>query len=258
MNQKPIHDSAAKGYTAAANTYVSGRPDYPPAIVNWLRDVVGLDATRTVLDLGAGTGKNLPNLRATGARLIAVEPVAAMRALLAERYENVEVLDGTAEQIPLADATVDAVVCAQSFHWFANAAALAEIRRVLKPGGVLGLIWNVRDESIAWVAQLERLTDALRGDTPRFRTGAWRTLFPAEGFEALGEQQFPHAHTGPTGQVIIDRTLSVSFIAALPEQKREQVRQQVQALIDSTPELAGHDTVSFPYQTLAVAFRKTA
>lgn len=80
--------------------------------MDWLRDVVGLDA-RTALDLGAGTGKNLPNLRATGARLIAVEPLAAMRALLAERYAHVDVLDGTAEHIPLADAVVDAVVCAQ-------------------------------------------------------------------------------------------------------------------------------------------------
>lgn len=258
MDKKPIHTSAAKGYATAADTYVSGRPDYPSAIVDWLRDVAGLDATRTVLDLGAGTGKMLPNLRATGARLIAIEPVAAMRNRLAARYDDVEILDGTAEHIPLADAAVDAIVCAQAFHWFANAAALAEIQRVLKPGGVLALIWNARDERIDWVARLEDLTDALRGDTPRFRTGAWRDVFPAEGFTALDESRFPHAHVGSPQQVIIDRTLSVSFIAALPEQEREHIRQQVQAMIETTPELAGQTTVSFPYRTLAIAFRKTA
>ena len=101
MDHKPIHDSAGKGYTAAADTYASDRPDYPPAIVDWLREM-GLDANQTVLDLGAGTGpgpgKNLstPRHRRQADRR---RTDGGHRALLAERYERVEVLDGTAEHI---------------------------------------------------------------------------------------------------------------------------------------------------------------
>src|SRR5690606_37054894 len=103
-------------------------------------------------DLGAGTGKFVPRLLETGARVVAVEPVAAMRAEFARRHPGVELHGGSAEAIPLADASMDAVVCAQSFHWFATARALSGIRRVLVRGGVLGLAWNVRDETVPWVA----------------------------------------------------------------------------------------------------------
>ena len=143
-----IHQAAAEGYTAKAEAYIRGRPEYPAAVQDWLRDDLALGAGKTVLDLGAGTGKFLPHLRATGAAVIAVEPVPAMRAQLTQRNPGIEAMAGTAEDIPLADGAVDAIVCAQAFHWFANPAALAEIHRVLKPGGALGLIWNVRDESV--------------------------------------------------------------------------------------------------------------
>ena len=143
-----IHPAAAAGYRAKAEAYIRGRPDYPAAVQEWLRDDLALSAGKTVLDLGSGTGKFLPHLCATGAAVIAVEPVAAMRAQLMERHPSIDARPGTAEQIPLGDGAVDAIVCAQAFHWFANPAALAEIHRVLKPGGRLGLIWNVRDESV--------------------------------------------------------------------------------------------------------------
>ncbi|AGH49225.1 methyltransferase [Sphingomonas sp. MM-1] len=251
-----IHDAAARGYSARAETYRSGRPDYPAEVAGWLRDVIGLAPGRVVVDLGAGTGKFLPWLRGTGARTIAVEPVAAMRDKLAADNPDIECLAGTAEAIPLPPASADAVICAQSFHWFANAAALAEIRRVLAPGGMLGLIWNVRDESVDWVARLSAITDAHQGDAPRYKSGAWRNLFPAEGFAAVGEAHFRHAHIGPADQVVLDRTLSTSFIAALPPAGQEAVAARVRALIASTPALAGEET-AFPYETAAFAFRKT-
>jgi SAM-dependent methyltransferase len=179
-----------------------------------------------------------------------------MRAQLAARNPDVEALEGSAEHIPLPDAAVDAVVCAQAFHWFANAAALNEIRRVLKPGGVLGLIWNVRDESVDWVAELSRITDHLEGDAPRYRSGQWRRMFPADGFAFLGERHFRNAHVGTPEHVIVDRTLSVSFIAARPPEEQDAVATAVRALIAATPALAGRAEVAFPYETATFAYRK--
>jgi SAM-dependent methyltransferase len=253
----PVHDAAARGFGAGAASYVSGRPDYPPELTAWLRDVIGLRAERTVVDLGAGTGKFLPSLRTTGVRMIAVEPVDAMRSVLSADNPDVEVLAGAAECIPLADGSVDAVVCAQAFHWFANPEALAEIHRVLRPGGMLGLIWNVRDESVGWVAALTGIIAPYEGDAPRYRSGAWRRVLPSPGFGTVKESRFPNAHEGDAEQVIVDRTLSISFIAALPEGEREQVRDQVRALISATSELAGQAKVAFPYETAAFAFRRT-
>jgi SAM-dependent methyltransferase len=251
-----IHRSAADGYSVTAATYVKGRPDYPPEVDTWLRGDLALCNGKTALDLGAGTGKFLPHLRGTEASVVAVEPVAAMLAQLVNCNPGIHAKQGSAEHIPLADASVDAVVCAQSFHWFANASALNEIRRVLKMGGVLGLIWNIRDESVAWVASLTTIFDAHKADAPRYRTQAWRRVFPAAGFAALCEQRFSHGHTGPPEHVIIDRVLSTSFIAALPATKRNRVAAQVRQLIARTPDLAGKSEVTMPYVTAAYSCQK--
>lgn len=244
-----IHHAAASGYAAQSAAYVSGRPDYPREIERWLHAALKLHDGSVAVDLGAGTGKFLPRLLSTGARIIAVEPVAQMRAQLASRFATIEVRPGTAEQLPLEAQSADAVVCAQAFHWFANPLALREIHRVLKPGGALGLIWNVRDDSVDWVAALGRIVNAHEGDAPRFHTGEWRHMFPAEGFGELREASFAHEHAGPVQQVVIDRMMSVSFIAALPENERAQVLEQIRALIASTPQLARQQTVSLPYRT---------
>lgn len=251
-----VHDSAAEGYARSAAIYASGRPDYPPEALDWLRETVGLKAGATGLEVGAGTGKFVPLLRETGARVLALEPVAAMRDILAPDNPDVTVLDGNAEAIPLPDRAVDAVICAQAFHWFASAAAVEEMRRVLKPGGVLGLIWNVRDETVPWVAALSAITDPWEKGTPRFRTGAWRRAFPAPGLEAIGERETRHAHVGRAEEVIVARTMSVSFIAALPDAARDEVERRVRELIAATPELAGTAPIAFPYRTRMFAFRR--
>lgn len=251
-----IHPAARAGYQARAATYERGRPGYPPDVAGWLRDTIGLAPGKTVLELGAGSGKFTPNLVATGAEVIAVEPVDAMRERLAAANPGVRAISGTAEAVPLADSSVDAIVCAQAFHWFANARALAEMRRVLRVGGMLGLIWNVRDESVDWVAALSRITDPLEGDAPRYHDGTWRRLFPAEGFGPLGDQRFTQRHVGDPEDVIVGRTLSVSFIAALPLAEQQKVATHVRALIAATPALAGKSEVAFPYDTLAYACRR--
>lgn len=246
-----VHRAAAVGFEANAAGYARGRPDYPPALDRWLCDEVGLGPGRTVVDLGAGTGKFTSRLLATDADVIAIEPVDAMRVRLAADHPGVDARAGTAEALPLADASVDAVACAQAFHWFANRAATAELARVIRPGGVLALVWNVRDESVPWVHAITTIIEPFEGDAPRFHKGDWARVFPAAGFSPLRETRFPHVHRGPPEQVIVERFLSVSFIAALPDAQRADVARRLRALIDAEPALAGASEVAFPYETVA-------
>lgn len=251
----PVHQSST-GYRTGAGAYVGGRPGYPAEAVGWLRAVVGVGPGRTTVEVGAGTGKFMPVMQQCGGRIVAVEPVDAMRDQLIRAFPEVEALAGSADAIPLPDGSVDAVVCAQAFHWFATAAAVQDMRRVLRPGGVLGLIWNGRDETVPWVAALSAITDPWQGDTPRYRTGDWRRAFPAPGFEFVGERRVRNTHVGCPEDVIVKRTLSVSFIAALPPERQADVARQVRALIAGTPELAGSTEIAFPYETAMFAWRR--
>lgn len=180
-----VHASAQQGFSTQAVTYAQGRPDYPRQLTGWLTEALGVDAQSTVIDLGAGTGKFTRLLSTLAPTLIAVEPVQAMGAQLSKLLPDVRLVDGTADSMPLAAASADAVVCAQAFHWFSTQAALQEIHRVLKPEGRLGLVWNVRDESVAWVAAITAIITPYEGDTPRFHTGRWREAFTGELFPRL-------------------------------------------------------------------------
>ena len=246
-----MHEAASKGFAREPLAYARGRPEYPVALDGWLRDELELNETRTVVDLGAGTGKFTLRLLSTGANIIAVEPVSEMLAQLTHALPNVAIRSGTAENIPVNDGAVDAVVCAQSFHWFATNSALKEIHRVLRPGGALGLIWNVRDESVDWVAAMTEIMTPYEGTAPRYRNCEWRKLFPAEGFGPLRERHFPNEHTGAPEQVILERVLSVSFIAALPRPQHHIVAARLRDLIALTPALSGRDEVTVPYDTVA-------
>jgi SAM-dependent methyltransferase len=247
---------AAKGFAKEALAYARGRPEYPVALDQWLRDALQLDEERTVVDLGAGTGKFTRRLLATGANIIAVDPVSEMLAQLTRILPAVAARSGTAENIPVNDGAVDAVVCAQSFHWFASKTALAEIRRVLKPGGHLGLIWNVRNESVDWCAAMTAIMAPYEGDAPRYRSGAWRKVFPAEGFGPLQEERFRNGHTGHPEQVIVERILSTGFIAALPRPQQLIVAARLRDLIAMTPALNRREEVTVPYQTVVFSCAK--
>lgn len=207
----------------------------------------------TAVDLGAGTGKFTPYLLETGASVIAVEPVDQMREKISAL--PVEVIEGTAVSIPLPSESVDAIVCAQSFHWFANAAALAEIHRLLKPGGRLGLVWNAKNDRVEWVAKFDQILERYQGDTPRFRSGNWRKAFPADGFGPLHEACFAHGHTGPPREVILDRIRSISFMAKLPPEEWNVVEQELKTMIEEEFDNAG--TVTVPYETFAYWTEKT-
>jgi SAM-dependent methyltransferase len=247
---------ATKGFAKEALAYARGRPEYPVAVDQWLRDALQLDEERTVVDLGAGTGKFTRRLLATGANIIAVEPVSEMLAQLMRILPDVAARSGTAENIPVNDGAVDAVVCAQSFHWFASKTALAEIRRVLKPGGHLGLIWNVRNEAVDWCAAMTAIMAPYEGDAPRYRSGEWRKVFPAEGFGPLREERFRNDHTGEPEQVIVERVLSTSFIAALPRPQQLIVAARLRDLIAMTPVLNRREEVTVPYQTVVFSCAK--
>jgi SAM-dependent methyltransferase len=246
-----IHTTAQTGFDADAARYARGRPDYPDAVAGWLQATLGLGSGKTVVDLGAGTGKFTRRLLATGAHVIAVEPVAAMRERLTTDLPDAVILDGNATAIPLPDVSVDAIVCAQAFHWFASAAALAEMHRVLRPGGRLALIWNTKDDSVSWVRSAFSIIEPYEGDVPRFHSGAWRSVFPAAGFGPLLEERFGHWHRGAPEAVIVDRLLSVSFISSLPATEREAVATRLRDLIATDPALVGRNEIAVPYSTFA-------
>jgi SAM-dependent methyltransferase len=224
----PIHDAAAVGFARSAEAYEIGRPGYPAAALEPLQPSPG----QAVLDLAAGTGKLTRALAATGASVIAVEPVAEMRAALPA---EVRALDGTAEAIPLDDASVDLVTVAQAFHWFDGDAALREIHRVLRPGGRLALLWNRRVEDADINVAIEELLEPYRSDTPTHSGDAWRAAF--ERTTLFGPLR---AHVFPNEQVLDEdglaaRICSISFIACLPELERVRVLVRARELTDAGP-----------------------
>ena len=245
-----VHSAATKGYTLEAPTYERGRPEYPTELTGWLRTKLGLRENKRVVDVGAGTGKFTKLLLTTGAEVFAAEPVNAMRLQLA-RLGGVQVLPTTAQSLPLDDASIDAIVCAQAFHWFATTEVLDEFARVLKPGGHVGLIWNVRDESHDWVKRITEIITPFEGDAPRYYKGDWKKPFPHPAFSALEETEIPYEHVGSPQEVIIDRFMSVSFLAALPEKEKAGVRKDLEMLIEEHPALKGKSVVAFPYRTVA-------
>jgi SAM-dependent methyltransferase len=247
-----IHDIAAKGFQTASEIYDRGRPEYPLDAVEHLLRELNVRPGSTVVELGAGTGKFTRLLAASvpsGTRVIAVEPVEGMRKKFSALLPSLELLAGSAESIPLASEAATAVVAAQAFHWFQGPAALQEIDRVLQPGGKLGLIWNARDESVDWVAQLEELTHIHEKGAPRYRTGAWQKAFErTELFTPLQVVHFRYAQVGGH-EMVIDRIASSSFIAAMPEVEKNQVFDQVRELLSTHPQTRGKRTIEFPYRT---------
>jgi SAM-dependent methyltransferase len=244
-----IHEAAAHGFARAADAYERGRPGYPPAAVEHLCEALEIDPGWAVLDLAAGTGKLTRLLVPTGAELVAVEPVDEMREALVRAVPGVTALAGTAEDLPLAADSVDAVVAGSAFHWFHGDEALAEIHRVLGPGGRLGLLWNVRDESVPWVARLTAIMEPHRGSAPRYQSGAWKEAFRrTAAFSPLRCAEFRHVHRLEP-EAVVARVGSVSFVAALPERERAAVLADVRALLAHDPATRGREVVELPYRT---------
>jgi SAM-dependent methyltransferase len=231
-----IHHAARVGFARSADAYERSRPGYPHEAIEFL--VSHLPAGARVLDLAAGTGKLTRPLLASGLNVVAVEPVAEMRAALPA---SLRALDGTAEAIPLADGCVDAVTVGQAFHWFDGEKALDEIHRVLRPRGMLALIWNRRLEDDPVNRRISELLAPYRGDAPTHRHDAWRSAFERTAlFEPLEERVFANEQV-LDAQGMEGRIGSISFIAALGHDERARVLERARSL-------AGDGTVVVPYR----------
>jgi ubiquinone/menaquinone biosynthesis C-methylase UbiE len=230
----PVHEAAARGFARSAAAYDRARPEYPAAATAWLAERLALGPGRTVLDLAAGTGKLTRPLAATGAAVVAVEPVAEMRARIGPAAR---VLEGTAEAIPLEDASIDAVTVGQAFHWFDGPVALAEIHRVLRPGGALALVWNSRPREDPVHAEIEALVAPLRDRqcAPTHGTDAWRTAFRTTSrFGPLEERTFAH-RVVHDADALVDRVRSTSVVGALDAGPRDGLLAAVRELAAGGP-----------------------
>lgn len=240
MDQQRTAEHAA-AFGQAAKAYERGRPPYPSAAVDWLLP----DAARRVLDLGAGTGKLTAQLCSRGLQVTAVEPSDGMLAQLIALLPAIPALAGSAEEIPLLDDSLDCVLVAQAWHWVDADRALPEVARVLRAGGRLGLLWNVRDERVDWVADLGAMLRSVSDeiDTNVSDLGKW--FGPLKFFEMNWE----HSMT-PLG--LLDLVASRSYFITAPQRRQESLLAQVRDLLDSHPCLVGRNVFAMPYVTRAL------
>lgn len=246
-----VHPTAARGFEAAAAAYERARPGYPPETMAWLSQQLSLGPGMTVVDVAAGTGKLTRLLTSTGARVVAVEPAAAMRAALIDVVPEAVVLEGVAEALPVPDGSAQAATVAQAFHWFRAEEALAELHRVLAPEGALALVWNLRDLDQALQAAIEAVILPYRGDLPSHEGRAWEKPLAASPWFEPGDRHRTAWSQPLSRQGTLDRVASTSFIADLAEEERARVLARVAALVEDEPQ-----PVAFDYITEAYVYRR--
>ncbi|HEX7321469.1 MAG TPA: class I SAM-dependent methyltransferase [Mycobacterium sp.] len=232
--------SLSFGSQAAA--YERGRPSYPPEAIDWLLP----SGARDVLDLGAGTGKLTTRLVERGLDVVAVDPIPEMLEVLRSALPATPALLGTAEQIPLPDNSVDAVLVAQAWHWFEPARAIPELVRVLRPGGRLGLLWNTRDERLGWVKELGKI---IGREDARDVIDAGVTLpEPFADVEHFSVEWTSYL----TPQALIDLVASRSYCITSPAAVRSKTLDRVRELLATHPALAGNNGLALPYVTVCI------
>ena len=224
-----VHPATA-GFARAADVYERARPEYPPEAVAWLVDRLELRPGRVVVDVAAGTGKLTRLLVPSGAGVVAVEPLAEMRAQLTEAVPGIEALEGTAEALPLGDSSADAITVAAAFHWFSAGDALAEFARVLRPGRRLAIVYNLRDPESELQRELTKLLAVHGADLARLREidpGA--ILGESAEFGAVEYAEFRHEQRfDPDG--LVERVSSISYVALLEGEERARFLAQVREL----------------------------
>ncbi len=232
------HRSLSFGAEAAA--YERGRPSYPPEAINWLLP----PGARDVLDLGAGTGKLTTRLVERGLDVVAVDPLPEMLELLCNALPDTPALLGSAEDIPLPDNSVDAVLVAQAWHWFDPERAVKEVARVLRPGGRLGLVWNTRDERLGWVKDLGRI---IGHEHDPFSS---EVTLP-DPFGGLERHQVEWT-SYLTPQALIDLVASRSYCITSPAEVRTRTLDRVRNLLATHPALAQSNGLALPYVTVCI------
>lgn len=230
----------SSSFGTAAVAYAEHRPDYARAAARW---AVEPAPGPRVLDLGAGTGKLTATLVALGVDVVAVEPDPAMLAELRRALPDVRALAGSAEAIPLPDASVDAVLAGNAMHWFDMAVAGPEMARVLAPGGVLAGLWNVMDDRVDWVAGLARVSGSA-AIGPRDTPASWRAEtatmhLPGTGaaarFGSPEQAQFPHGQRR-TADSLVATLATRAGMLVMPEQERAATLGRIRAYLASRPE----------------------
>ena len=225
----------ARGFTDVADDYERGRPGYSREVVDALRRALEPPDGARVADIGAGTGKLTRALAAGGFDVVAVEPLAGLRDRLRAELPGIEALDGTAEALPLAAASVDAVVCADAFDWFDGPLAVTELARVVRPGGGLALLWNLEgewDDPPPWQPELRALVEGIRPEHPSFTGDQGRGAVvdsPAFGELALTEVRRVH-ETDP--ERLLAQIASMSYVGGLPPARRDDVLRRAEAILD--------------------------
>ncbi|NUP35242.1 MAG: class I SAM-dependent methyltransferase [Streptomycetaceae bacterium] len=243
-------DLARRGFATGTDVYHRARPAYRPEVLAYLAGAAGLAPDAHVLDLAAGTGRMTRELVALGTDVTAVEPAPAMRETFVAELPDVRLVDGTAEQIPAGDAQFDAVVVAQAFHWFDAPAALREIARVLRPGGALAVLWNERDQSEPWAAELGAAT-RWEGFRPYLVDRDLGTDLDANGrYEPAVRRDFPWTDR-LTHEQLLERVGTFSYVVAMPEHERTALFGRVRAYLPKLP-----DPVELPYVTGTLVSRK--
>ena len=253
LHRDGVEPAAAVGFGRQAGSYAKVRPAYPAAVMETLTSLLPPTPDVHVCDLAAGTGILTRQLLDSGYRVTAVEPVGGMREELERQLAKagVDILDGTAEHLPLDDRSVDAVTVGQAFHWFDPQPALTDIARVLKPGGMLLMVWNARDENVDWMRQWGDLVADLGGGRPYqdHRELLWEDVVAESGlFTPLEHLEVPQGQTG-TPELVIERTRSTSFIAALPPERHQHALDAVAELLATHPDTRGRDQITIPYNT---------
>ena len=227
----------ASSFAGVADAYERSRPGYPAEAVRWLAGERACDA----LDLGAGTGKLTRSLAGLGHRVTAVEPLAEMLEQLRAAVPGVEVALGSAEVIPLPDESIDVVTCAQAFHWFDHDRALPEIARVLRPGGHLALVWNMRDEREPWV---DELSDAMVGSTGVDR-GVTEPIERSGLYGPVEHAAFDHVQEIDRN-ALQELVVSRSYCAILSPEERAPILRKVDAIFE---ERSQDGILRLPYVT---------
>jgi SAM-dependent methyltransferase len=224
----------AEHFASVAGAYERGRPEYPPSAVGALVAELGLAPGARVLDLAAGTGKLSAALLDAGLDVVAVEPLASLREVLVGKLGASRVHDGVAEALPIADESVDAVTVADAFHWFDQQRALAEIHRVLRPGGGLAVLATVPDWSGAsWAHELGTLVQSSRPEHPHFDGPPWQdAVRAAGGWKAPREIRVTTSQPAVPAR-IVDHLGSMSWIAAMPDGERTATLERMRALVQA-------------------------
>jgi SAM-dependent methyltransferase len=236
-----VDEEQALSFGAAADEYDARRPSYPADAVVW---AVG-DKPARVVDLGAGTGSLTRVLLELGHLVLPVEPDPQMRRQLARRSPEVEPLAGSAESIPVLDGSVDAVLAAQAYHWFDREKAHPEIGRVLRPGGLFAPIWNIRDESVPWVARFsEILDDRQSAEYPHRHDGDLTDPDFGPLFGPVERAEFRYAQPQTADGLLALAATRSYYITATP-QRRAAVDAGIRDLAAGLPE-----TFDLPYRTV--------